>query len=596
MDENGNLIWTYQGITLGRGGVRNNPLTFLKNTYYIQNDNLTSNLLLGYEIIEGLSAKASFGFNSFYNTEYFGNPKSAQNPVFNTQATASFGKNNYLTWIIEPQVEYNKVKARNRFNVLVGATLQRNNNERTLINGSGYINDDLIGSITAAATKNVTDGFSEYKYAALFARLNYRFDNKYLVNLTARRDGSSRFGPGRQFGNFGAVGLGWLFGEEEFIKNLIPALSYGKIRGSYGVTGSDGISDYQYLSRWSASNYNYDGVSGYIPQNLFNPVLNWASTKKTEVGLELGFLQDKVLLNATYYRNRSGNQLVTYPLPSITGFASVASNLDALIQNSGLELMLQSDNIKISDGFSWTSSFNITLPQNKLISFPDLETSSYNFTYAVGHSTNTIFGFRYAGVNEETGIFQFYDEEGNLTSNPRLPSSGRFNDFQIIGNLDPKFYGGFLNSFSYKNFQLDIFFDFRKQMGVNYLRQVYSFTPGFEMNLPAALLDRWQKPGDRTDIQKFSTQYSDVNTASSRFVHSSAVHSDASYIRLRNISLSYSFGDILKSKIKAKNLRVFCNAQNLLTITNYLGNDPETQSLYGMPTLKTIVLGLQLTL
>lgn len=594
VDEKGDLVWTYKGIPLGTGGVRNNPLTYLKNNYHIQNSNLTSNLQLSYELMKGLVARSSFGFNSFYSNEYFGNPKSAQNPVFNTQATASFGKNNFTTWIIEPQLEYNKTVALHRFNLLLGGTVQRNSNDRILMTGTGYTNDDLIESISSATTKNVTDGFSEYKYAALFARLNYRFDDKYLINFTARRDGSSRFGPGKQFGNFGSIGLGWLFSEEDFIKNLIPSLSHGKLRGSYGVTGSDATSDYQYLSRWAVANYLYNGASGYLPQNLFNPVLGWASTQKAEAGLELGFIRDRILLNATYYRNRSGNQLVTYTLPSITGFSNVATNWDAVIQNTGLELMLQSINLKSDQGLNWSSSFNITFPKNKLITFPGIETSTYNLIYEIGQSTNTVFGYKYAGVNEETGLFQFYDSEGNKTSTPKTASSGEFNDFQNLGNLDPKFYGGFLNSFTFKKFQLDIFFEYKKQMGINYLKQVYAYTPGFEMNLPATLLDRWKSPGDQAEFQKLTTQYGDAYTTGRNFSLSSGVYSDASYIRLKNIALSYSFGEVLKSKVN--NLRLFCNAQNLLTFTNYLGNDPETQSFYGVPTLRTVVLGLQLTL
>lgn len=594
VNEKGELIWTYGGIPLGTGGVRNNPLSYLKNRYYIQNSNITSNLQLSYELMEGLVARSSFGFNSFYSDEYSGNPKSAQNPVFNTHATAKFGKNNFTTWIIEPQLEYNKTIAHHHINLLLGSTLQRNSNESILMTGTGYTNDDLLRSISSATTKSVTDGFSEYKYAAIFSRLNYRFDNKYLINFTVRRDGSSRFGPGKQFGNFGSIGIGWIFSEEPFLKNLIPTLSHGKIRTSYGVTGSDATSDYQYLSRWAVANYLYNGITGYIPQNLFNPVLGWASTKKAEVGLELGFIGDRILLNATYYRNRSGNQLVTYTLPSITGFGTVSKNWDAIIQNTGLELMLQTTNLKSDKGLSWNSSFNITFPANKLISFPDIENSSYSLIYSVGQSTNTIFGYKYAGVNEETGLFQFYDSEGNKTSTPKTASSGKLNDFQNLGNLDPKFYGGFLNSFNFKNFQLDIFFEYKNQIGTNYLKQIYAYTPGFEMNLPATLSDRWKKSGDNAEFQKLTTQYDDAYTTRGHFINSSGVYSDASYIRLKNIALSYSFGEILKGR--AKNLRLFCNAQNLFTITNYLGNDPETQSFFGVPTLRTVVFGIHLTL
>ncbi|MDM8174106.1 SusC/RagA family TonB-linked outer membrane protein [Olivibacter sp. 47] len=595
LDDNGNLVWTYRGIPLGRGGTLANPLSYLKNKYHVRNNNLTGNLQFSYEIISGLKAGASFGYNTLYTDEYSGTPKAAINPILNTQASANFGKNNFSTWIIEPQIEYQKSIHRHSFNFLVGSTLQRDINERTMITGTGYINDNLIESISTATTRNASDGFNEYKYAAMFSRLHYRFDNRYLLSLNARRDGSSRFGPGRQFGNFGSIALGWLFSEENIFKDKLQFLSYGKLRGSYGVTGSDATSDYQYLSRWQTTLYTYDGTLGYIPQNLFNPSLSWASTKKFEAALELGFVQDRIFLTTTYYKNRSEDQLVSYNLPTMTGFFNIAANWEAKVQNSGIELLLQSTNVK-NGQFTWSSSFNLSIPKNKLLSFPGLESSSYLTRYVLGQSLNTVLGFKYAGVSEETGVFRFYDAEGNVTDSPRRPSSGKLNDYQNLGDLDPEFFGGFLNSFSYRNFQFDIFLEFRKQMGVNYMQQVYSYLPGSQMNLPAVLLDRWQSPGDRATHQKYSTQYTDVYNAASNFVRSDGAYSDASYIRFKTISLSYNLHNELLQRIKVKNLRIFCNAQNLFTITDYLGNDPETQSIYAVPTLKTVVLGLQLNL
>ncbi len=596
MDANGNIVWTYQGHSMGRGGSRNNPLTYLKSTYYLQNNHLNSNFLLSYEVVKNLKVKTSFGYSLFDNSEYYGNPKVAQNPVFSTTASANFGKNRYSTTIIEPQIDYHKVVGPHRFDVLLGGTYQYNDNERTLISASGYTNDNLIGSISAATTKNITDGFSEYKYAAVFSRINYRYHNRYLLNLTARRDGSSRFGPGKQFGNFGSVGLGWLFSEEDFMKTSLPFLSYGKLRSTLGITGSDATADYQYLSRWAASSNTYDGQSGFIPQNLFNSTLSWASTQKTELGLELGFFKDRLLLNTAYYRNKSGNQLVTYRLPAMTGFVTLPTNWEATVANTGLEMTLQSVNIQKEKGLRWTSSLNMTFPQNKLIAFPNLAISSYNLTYVEGKSLNSVFGFNYAGVNEQTGLFQFYKADGTISSTPRQASGGQFNDYIVIGHLDPKLFGGLMNSFSYKGFHLDVFLEFRKQLGINYLRQVYSLIPGLAMNLPATFMDRWQKSGDQAQFQRLTTEYTGAYVAGTNFYNSNGVYSDASYIRLKNVALSYSFNDVFGNKMGIPNLRLFCNAQNLFTITNYLGNDPETQSFYGVPLMKTVVFGLQLSL
>ena len=364
---------------------------------------------------------------------------------------------------------------------------------------------------------------------------------------------------------------------------------------TYGITGSDAISDYQYISRWAPTRYTYDGNLGYMPQNLYNPNLSWATTKKLEFGLELGFLKDRILFSSTWFRNRSGDQLITYQLPSQTGFQTVYENWDAVVQNTGWEFTLQSTVIK-SSRFSWISSFNLTIPQNKLLSFPGIESSSYSTTYFVGKSVNTIAGYNYAGVDPATGVFQFKNAAGQLTGNPNYPNAGSLNDYSIIGNTDPKFYGGWQNSFNYKGFQLDVFTEFRKQLGLNYLAQVYSYLPGLEQNEPVSLLNRWQQPGQQSIIQKFSSQYADAYNGANNFIQSSGAYSDASYIRIKTVTLSYNVPFSLLGKINIHSLRIFLTAQNLFTITDYKGNDPETQNFYGVPPLKSISLGLNVNL
>jgi TonB-linked SusC/RagA family outer membrane protein len=594
LDDRGNLVWNYKGVPLDGSQGGYNPFAYLKETYSIQNINLNSNLLLGYKIINGLTLRTSLGYNTFNSQEYTGNPVSAQNPAFNPVATAGFGTNNYSTWIIEPQLEYKGGSKKATYSILVGSTFQKNSDARTTINAFGYINDALINSISGAPTTKAIDAFSEYKYAALFGRINYRWDNKYIIDINGRRDGSSRFGPEKQFGNFGSIGGGWLFNEESFVKNNLSFLSYGKLKGSYGITGSDAVADYQYISRYAPTALSYQGNIGYLPQNLYNPQLSWATTRKLEFGLELGFFQDRLLFNSTWYRDRSGNQLVTYQLPSQTGFSTVYENLNALVQNSGVELSLQSTIIK-NKGFSWTSSFNITIPRNKLLAFPGIETSSYSTTYIVGQSLNVIKGFKYAGVNSQTGLFQFLTASGQVTDNPTPSGNGLLNDFYNLGTTDPKFYGGFQNSFNYKGIQLDLFLTFKKQLGYNYLYSVYSYLPGLELNQPVALLNRWQKPGQRTNIQQFSSQYNDAFNEGSNFFQSSGVYSDASYIRLKTLSLSYNIPAKYIQRFGVQALRIYVTGQNIFTITNYKGNDPETQNFYGVPPLKSIILGLQLT-
>jgi TonB-linked SusC/RagA family outer membrane protein len=594
LDENGNLVWNYQGASIGVSNV--NPLSYLEKKYSITNYNLLSHLQLGYQIIPDLEIRTSFGYNKVNSTEYSGNPAASQNPALQRIATADFGTKDLHNWIIEPQAKFLKKLGKGKINILLGGTFEQDIHSSAIISGSGYSNDILITSIEGAPDKTATDDYSRYKYNAIFGRINYEINQRYILNLNGRRDGSTRFGPGKQFGNFGSIGAAWIFSEESLVKKNLPWLSFGKLRGSYGTTGNDAIGDYQYLARWQSTNYNYQGAPGYLPQNLYNPDFSWAITQKTEGAIKLGFFDNRLLLTAMFYYHRSGNQLVYYQLPSQTGFLNVTENWSAKVQNTGWEFEVNTSNFK-GKKFRWNTSFNLTIPRNKLVSFPGIDNSGYATKYVVGQPLSVLNKFKYLGVNDTTGIFQFLNLGGVPTYSPVNIENNQFNDIQVIGNLDPKFYGGINNSFEYQNFRLDIFLEFRKQTGINYLGQIYGVNvPGEESNLPAALLSRWQKPGDHSEFEKFTTNVSTIagRTARTYFAQSSGVYSDASYIRFKTVSISYKLHDKFLEKMKLETLRFYINAENLLTITHYKGNDPETQNFYGIPPLRTIAVGCQL--
>ncbi len=593
LNPDGSLSWSYKGVH--SGGTYGNPLSYLKKSYKLQTNNLISHFQADYQILPGLNIRSSFGYNTLNSNETSLNPKAAQDPTLYTPvSTADFGTNNFQTWIIEPQVQYKKNIGRGRLDVLIGGSIQQNTNTSTRISASNFSNDALLGSVSAAGSTISTDGYTLYRYNAGFGRINYIQDNKYILNLTGRRDGSSRFGPGRQFGNFGSVAGGWIFSEERFMKRALPVLSYGKVHVSYGSTGNDNISDYAFLPNWTpTSGISYEGSTGYTPVNLFNPDYSWEVNRKLEIGLELGFLKDRILINSAWFRNRSGNQLIPYDLPTQTGFMNVVQNFAAEVQNTGFELQINSKNM--SGKFGWTSSFNVTVPSNKLIAFPGLETSSYAYSYIVGKSTSIVQGYRYLDVNPNTGVLEYLTAKGTPTYAPKYGNASLGGDYHVLKNLDPKYYGGLDNTFSYKGFQLSLFFQFTKQLGYNYLKQIYNGgLVGGTTNQPVALLDRWQKPGDQTNIQKFTESYSsDAYRAASYYSNSDATISDASFIRLKTVSFSYSFNNGYFRKRHLDGCRVYMNAQNLLTITSYKGNDPESRSFYNVPPLKTIVAGIQ---
>jgi hypothetical protein len=412
--------------------------------------------------------------------------------------------------------------------------------------------------------------------------------NKYLVNLTGRRDGSSRFGPGKKFANFGAVGLGWIFSKENYFKHL-SFLSYGKLRGSFGITGNDQIGDYKYLSTWAPTIYPYQ-AGGLYPTNLLNPDYSWETNKKLEINIELGFIKDRILITGGYYNNKSSNQLVGYSLPLTTGFSSVQANLPAVVQNQGWEFEINTRNIEVKN-FSWSTSFNISFPRNKLLSYPHLAASTYANTYVEGKSLFIQKLFQYEGVDPQTGIYQFQDVKNKtLTATPDYPA-----DLLPLKSVSQDFYGGLQNAIIYKNWQFDLFFQFVKQTGYNYWYGSYN-SPGMMGNQPIVVLDRWQKPGDNTTIQQFTQSYGSSAYSAYNIGGSDYSVSDASFIRLKNISISYTLPDKVKRGLHLNNASLFIKGQNLFTITDYWGLDPENQNTGHLPALRVLIAGFKITI
>jgi TonB-linked SusC/RagA family outer membrane protein len=581
-DSTGKLNW------VEKGNYFTNPLSFIYRSYSAATNNLLSNFQISYKPIPSLSIRLSAGYNNIAVEENNIYPLYSQNPAF-AIGSREYGQKSINNWIVEPQAEYSSWALKGKIQILLGASFQKSENNSNYILANGYTNDGLLESLAAATSITAQSNFSQYKYDALFARVNYNFNNKYLLNLTARRDGSSRFGPNKQFANFGSVGGAWVFRDERSKTSTLKVLSFAKLRASYGLTGNDQIADYQYMESWRSTTA-YQGNSLY-PFNLPNADYRWELNRKLESALDLAFFRDKLFLSAGFYRNRSNNQLINYTLPTQTGFPNIFQNFDAELENSGLEFEV-SYKTPIGKEFHWTGGLNITVPHNKLISFPGLSTSSYANIYVIGKSLTLQKGYDYLGVNSATGIFMFADIDKNGT----ISSPG---DYIEIGNLDPVYFGGFSNNFSYKHFDFGFHLEYRNQLGKNYLASIYRSTsgPGAPLlNQPEEILKRWQTPGQNTSIQKFTTTSGTLaRNALGYFVSSDAMYSDASYLRLKNISLYYTFPSQVFKDVVGSSLRLYLLGQNILTISKYRGSDPETQNLYRLPPLKTFTAGVQLS-
>lgn len=565
-----------------------NPLRFLQQEYLAKNNNLIANSMLIYRPFESWELKAGLGFADSNLQESKTSPSTINDPSYgygSDRSTLTLNDVRIQSWNFEPQLSFKQEVLGGTVNALVGATFQSRNRKQSGLYAWSFSNNSLINNIAAASNIAVLGtNNSEYRYSAIFGRLNYSYEDKYFLNLTGRRDGSSRFGPGKQFANFGAIGIAWLFSRESFFLKNMQWLSFGKLRGSFGTTGSDQIGDYQFLNTYNLSGLNYEGIIGLEPTRLFNPDFSWEINKKIEGALELGFFKNKILLTTAYYRNRSSNQLVGIPLPGTTGFPFVTANLDATVQNTGWEFEIQSRPIS-NNTFSWTTSLNLTIPKNKLISFPNLEGSTYANQYIIGQPLDIYKVYHYTGMNPQTGIYEFedYNNDGQITAD---------NDRQKIIRTTPEFFGGLQNSISYKNWQLDFLLQFVKRLGSDY--NSFVTLPGIaNNNLPVDFINAWQQSSDNSDIQPYTTgANTNITNAYNRFKSSDAAFSDASFVRLKNLSLSYTLPAFWSDSATC---RIYMQGQNLFTLTRFKGIDPENQSSINLPPLRVFSLGIELS-
>lgn len=587
LKEDGSLNWWHASAA--------NPYASLLRTYDAKTRTLVGNALLSYQLLPSLEIKTSLGYTDVLFNETRINPFKAINPgTPGAMATALAGNMTTNNWIVEPQASYKQKFLGGILSLLAGATFQSSLSEGNTVSATGFASDALLNTLSAASRFVVSNRYVKYRYNALFGRINYSLHDRYSLNLTGRRDGSSRFAPGRQFGNFGAAGAAWVISNETWM-NKLSFISFAKLRGSIGITGNDQIGDYRYLDTYSPTNtFSYLGMSGLLPTRVFNDTYGWESNRKMEMAFELGLFKDRIFITIARYRTISDNQLVFAPLAPSTGNAGVQENLQAKIRNTGTELEIASTNIDKGD-FNWRTTFNISFQRNKLLSFPGLEFSSYRDNYVVGQPLSiTAPSYRFVGVNPTTGLYEFLDHEGKPTSKPVIA------DRLVRLNLAQEYFGGIGNSFRYKKFQLDIQLQFVKQLGRNSLLST-NLPFSNLVNMPGYYNDNiWLKPGDIAKIQRLTggglaPGVGEISAAALAASQSDYIYSDASYIRAKTVALGWQLHDRWAKKAGFRQIRVNAQAQNLFTITNYIGFDPESQGAV-LPPLRTIVFGVQFML
>ncbi|MBB2148128.1 SusC/RagA family TonB-linked outer membrane protein [Pedobacter gandavensis] len=557
---------------------------------------LNASLNLGYSLLKNLNFNLSMGYNSTGSNVRLITPLTAYSPkvLASSESSIYTGVTAVKNIIIEPQAEYNTFIGKGKLNVLIGGTLQNNNTNVQNIRASGFESDEMLKSINSAKTYVASERVLQYKYAGVFGRLNYNLENKYILNLNGRRDGSSRFGAGNRFGNFGSIGVAWIASEESWIKNNLPnAISLIKFRGSYGIVGKDNVGDYQYLTQWGTESNGsklpvYEGVSPMVPQIQPNADFRWQRDEKSEIAMNLSFFKDALSMDAALYSNYSNNQLLAYPIPGYTGFTTVVFNSPAEVKNSGIELSL-SARIIDKKNFSWSTRFNFSKNKNVLVGYPNFEQSPYYAEYKIGQSLNNIYVFKNTGVDPQTGEYTYYDYsgDGQIKSVNYAPKGTGDDDRGLAINTNPDFFGGMSHLFRYKDFSLSADFYYAKQKGM------LTISPSGNKNMSLYSYENtWHHPGDQAMYAKLTTQNKTTNNYSSA---SDLVYTDADYIRLRNLQFAYALPANKLKSLGLSALSLNATASNLFVITNYKGMDPATPQFGMIPQARTITLGLNCT-
>jgi TonB-linked SusC/RagA family outer membrane protein len=454
--------------------------------------------------------------------------------------------------------------------------------------GTGLASPKLKTLQSTAVPLDADGSITAYSFVSVLGQVNYNFKNKYYVSFSGRRDGSSRFGEDNRWANFYSVGTSWRFIEEGFMGGL-GFISDGKLRASYGTSGNAEIGNFASLGLYGFGNA-YNGVPGSSPTQIANPALTWETSSTVNIGLDYGFLNNRVSGSVDWYTREATSLLLNVPVSRTSGFSTATQNIGS-IQNKGVEIVLSTVNVQNSD-LSWTTDFNIAFNDNKILELNDGEDIiNGSQVYSEGRPIRTWYIEKWAGVNPADGKPLWYTQDGDLTST--YSQAGRF----YLGNANPDFTGGFNNTVSYKGLSLSAFlyFSVGNEVYNSSRRFIESDGQRYGWNhLVSAGQDYWEQPGDiATRPQPIAGGNSAANSRSTRYIE------DGSFMRLRNVQLAYSLPTNIANKISASSARVWLQGQNLITWTKYSGFDPEMSEtgdeFFRYPVGKTITMGVEVT-
>ncbi|MBK8652696.1 MAG: TonB-dependent receptor [Haliscomenobacter sp.] len=555
-----------------------------------------ANGYMRYQVLEGLLFNAEVGADVYTlrDNAFYGKKTDGGN------ATNGYGTSLYsqiANWTSKAFVNYDKqLASKHNLSLTAGTEFQKSRTDRTTVDGQEFPVDDLKTIASAADIAAGSSSITEFTFLSYFGRATYDFDRKYLLTVSGRVDGSSRFGKNNRYGFFPAVSAGWVLTEEAFLKDN-AVLSFLKLRASYGITGNAAIGNFDHLGLYGAEGYN--GVSGLVPSQIPNPDLEWEKTAQIDAGIDFGFFDNRLNGEIDYYVKNTTDLLLNVPVPGTSGFRTQTQNVGE-IQNKGVEVVLNTNNLV--GAFKWNTSLNVALNKNKVVALAegqDIINPDINVV-KVGEPIGVFYGAEYAGVDPANGDALWYvNAEGR-----ERETTSDFNEaeFVVLGSPIPDMIAGVTNTFTFKGFSLD--FTFQGVFG----NEIHN-SAGRYMSCNACWFDNqtrdqmryWDKPGDITDIPEPRLGYSNGDQdRSSRYI------TEGSYVRLRTLNFGYEFPQSVIRKAGLSRLRLYLLGQNLLTFTKYEGWDPEVSSddfvdniasgidFYAAPQPKTITFGLNI--
>lgn len=546
-----------------------------------------------YTIVPGLTLRSSWSldYNLFDEYEYW-NTLTNRGSASKGLATSSISQN--TVWINEQTLQYRRTLTdRHAIGVLVGNTVQGNLTRQTLAQGTNFPSD-AFKQIASASVTTSSSNQSQSRLASFFGRVDYNFARTYFIEASLRADASSRFGANHRWGYFPSAGVAWQVKQARFLQG-VRAISDLKLRASIGWTGNqNGINDFASRGLWGGGQ-NYQDNPGTFPTQLANPDLKWETTRQANIGLNLGLFNNRIGLEVNAYEKYTTDLLIQVPLAQSTGFASIFRN-DGEVSNRGIEISLNVVPVQTRT-LTWTSNLNLSSNRNRIEKLTIPVDATYNVERLVqGYPYHAFFVYKQLGVNPETGdaIYDDYNKDGVLTAADR----------QYVGTALPRLVGGFANNVSYRGFDLAVLINFSSGNLVNNNNRFFHESGGTRDDRRAInknQLNRWQKPGDITDVPRVTTLGNNYNlNPNSRFIE------DGSFVRLNSVVLGYTLPKNLLKRVGISSARIYYNGSNLWLLSRYQGPDPEVnvtanQSTQGQdlgtpPIPRTAQLGLNLTL